>query len=334
VRPRDDDGYRLWLRYEPITNATRLAEARAAFAAVFMPAPTPMLVAARDELARGLTGLLAANVSFCDTAADATLIVGTPRAAFGLRNEQIGDESPLFSLFLMAPGGYVIDRVSAGGSAPALAVAGLPDEGVLYGVFHLLRHLQMGRPLAQIATTSGPRAGLRMLDHWDNLDGSIERGYAGRSLWQWDDLPGKVDARYTDYARANASIGINAVALNNVNASARTLTPEHLGKVAALANVFRPWGIRVFLAARFSAPVELAGLANADPRDERVAAWWRAKARRPKCWPGHFAVSSAFAPSTTSGIADEAGKSKSRRDDVKTAQRFNAGLRDARNKVP
>ena len=243
-----------------------------------MPAPTPVLAAARDELARGLAGLLGSEVAFCDNAADATLIVGTPRAAFGLRNEQIGDDSPLFALFLMAPGGYVIDRVSAGGSSPALVVAGLSDEGVLYGVFHLLRQLQMGRPLTQIATSSGPRAGLRMLDHWDNLDGSIERGYAGRSLWQWDDLPGKVDARYTDYARANASIGINAVALNNVNASARTLTPEYLGKVAALAGVFRPWGIRVFLSIRFSAPVELAGLPNADPRDERVAAWWRAKA--------------------------------------------------------
>ena len=93
-----------------------------------------------------------------------------------------------------------------------------------------------------------------MLDHWDNLDGSIERGYAGRSLWRWDELPEIVSPRYRDYARANASIGINAVALNNVNASAQILTPAYLRKVAALADVFRPWGIRVFLSARFSAP--------------------------------------------------------------------------------
>ena len=117
-----------------------------------------------------------------------------------------------------------------------------------------------------------------MLDHWDNLDGSIERGYAGRSLWRWDELPDDRRRRAcADYARANASIGINAVALNNVNASAQILTPANLRKVAALADVFRPWGIRVFLSARWSAPIELGGVATADPRDAGVAAWWRAK---------------------------------------------------------
>ena len=277
MRPRDDDGYRLWLRYEPIADEILLAAAGAAFAAIYMPAPTPVLAAARDELARGLAGLLGAPPVFCASAADATLIVGTPLAALGLRNEDINDGSPLFALFWMATGGYVIDRASPAGR-PALVVASLSDEGVLYGVFHLLRHLQTGQSPAQLSVASAPRAGLRMLDHWDNLDGSIERGYAGRSLWRWDELPGTIDARYMDYARADASIGINAVALNNVNASARTLTPEYLRKVAALAGVFRPWGIRVFLSARWSAPVELGGLPNADPLDERVAAWWRAKA--------------------------------------------------------
>jgi alpha-glucuronidase len=272
----DDDGYRLWLRYEPLADAARLAQARALCASIFMPATTPVLAAARDELARGLAGMLGA-VMFTDRPADATLIVGTTAGALGLPHENIKDDSPLFRLFWMTTDAFVIDGVPVGARRP-LAIASLTEAGVLYGVFHLLRHLQTGRPLAEIATASGPRIGLRMLDHWDNLDGSIERGYAGRSLWRWDALPDTVSPRYRDYARADASIGINAVALNNVNASAQILTLPYLGKVAALAGVLRPWAIRVFLSARFSAPIEIGGLATADPLDAKVAAWWRAKA--------------------------------------------------------
>jgi alpha-glucuronidase len=106
----------------------------------------------------------------------------------------------------------------------------------------------------------------------------VERGYAGRSLWDWDRLPGTVAPRYRDYARANASIGINGSVLTNVNASARVLTPEYIAKAAAIANVFRPYGIRVYLTARFSAPIELGGLKTADPLDSSVRDWWRRKA--------------------------------------------------------
>jgi alpha-glucuronidase len=115
-----------------------------------------------------------------------------------------------------------------------------------------------------------------MLDHWDNLDRTVERGYAGRSLWNWDQLPA-VDSRLIDYARANASIGVNGVALNNVNADARILTPEYLRKVAAIADAWRPYGIRIYLSARFSAPKEIGGLSTADPLDPRVRDWWRTK---------------------------------------------------------
>src|SRR4029453_13896852 len=97
----------------------------------------------------------------------------------------------------------------------------------------------------------------------------------GQSLWDWAALPNEISPRYRDYARANASIGINGVALTNVNANARVLTPEYLEKAAALANVFRPYGIRVFLTARFSAPIELGGLRTADPLDAQVKSWWK-----------------------------------------------------------
>jgi alpha-glucuronidase len=119
-----------------------------------------------------------------------------------------------------------------------------------------------------------------MLNHWDNLNGTIERGYAGRSLWQWDELPGKVSPRYADYARANASIGVNAAAINNVNASgpnARLLTTEYVEKVAALATAFRPYGVKLYLSANFAAPEQVGGLKTSDPLDAGVIAWWKAK---------------------------------------------------------
>jgi len=155
-------------------------------------------------------------------------------------------------------------------------VAANTDIGTLYGTFALLRELQMGRPADSLALTSAPRVRRRILDHWDNLDGTVERGYAGHSLWDWTTLPA-TSRRYVDYARANASIGVNGTVLTNVNANAKVLTPEYLTKVAALANVFRPYGISMYLTARFSAPIESGGLTTADPLDPRVREWWRAK---------------------------------------------------------
>jgi alpha-glucuronidase len=116
-----------------------------------------------------------------------------------------------------------------------------------------------------------------MLDHWDNIDGTMERGYAGLSIWDWHDLP-HLSPRYADYARADASIGINGAVLNNVGAQAAILTAPYLDKAAALARVFRPYGIRVYFSARFSAPIEIGGLKTADPLDPAVKAWWRDKA--------------------------------------------------------
>ena len=156
-----------------------------------------------------------------------------------------------------------------------VVIAGGSDIGALYGTFHFLRLLQTQQPLQ---ADQQPRLKLRLLNHWDNLDRTIERGYAGKSLWDWDELPQKVDPRLVDYARANASIGINGAVLNNVNANSQFLTSEYLDKVAAIANVFRPYGIRVYLSARFSAPMELGKLPTADPLDPSVRAWWKQKA--------------------------------------------------------
>ncbi|SMO38243.1 alpha-glucuronidase [Chryseobacterium rhizoplanae] len=151
------------------------------------------------------------------------------------------------------------------------------EIGLLYGVYHILRLQQTKADLSHLNTVEKPSYDVRVLDHWDNLDGSIERGYAGRSLWKWEDLPGKISPRYEEYARANASIGINSVVLNNVNASPNMLREDYLKKVKVLADIFRPYGIKVYLSVNFASPKVLGGLQNSDPLNKDVQKWWKDK---------------------------------------------------------
>lgn len=155
-----------------------------------------------------------------------------------------------------------------------------PSEiGLLYGTYHLLRLQETGGNLGLLQIKENPAFDLRILNHWDNPDGTIERGYAGHSLWKWTELPDTLSERYCSYARANASIGINGAVLNNVNASYKVLDGENLRKVKALADVFRPYGIRVYLSINFASPMQLGGLSTADPLDKNVREWWRKKVK-------------------------------------------------------
>jgi alpha-glucuronidase len=154
------------------------------------------------------------------------------------------------------------------------------EQGVLYAAYALLRAQAVGT-LPVKTEVSRPAFALRILNHWDNLDGTVERGYAGASLWQWETLDSdtaKTD-RYKAYARANASVGINATVLNNVNASPRILSAVYLHRVKRLADLFRPYGVRVFLSVNFASPMLLDGLPTADPMDDAVKHWWQAKAK-------------------------------------------------------
>ena len=164
-----------------------------------------------------------------------------------------------------------------------LTVTSPTETGLLYAAYHLIRLQEMrnfGKPSeTDLEITENPAYDLRILNHWDNLDRSIERGYAGKSLWNWEELPGTLSDRYEAYARANASIGINATVLNNVNASSKILSAEYLEKVKALADVFRPYGIKVYLSINFASPMQLGGLSTADPLDKDVIAWWKQKVK-------------------------------------------------------
>lgn len=168
--------------------------------------------------------------------------------------------------------GYTI-RTSEGKTVLEAAT----EQGLLYATYHLLRLQAEGADCTRLDIQEKPAFDIRVLNHWDNLDGTVERGYAGRSLWKWEELTDTVSARYREYARANTSVGINGTVLNNVNASPEILSADYLQKVRKLADVFRPYGIKVYLSVNFASPMKLGGLSTADPLDEEVARWWKEK---------------------------------------------------------
>lgn len=160
-----------------------------------------------------------------------------------------------------------------------IIISAASDVGLLYGSYCLLRLQQTGADLTTLDIEELPSYDIRVLNHWDNLDGTIERGYAGYSLWKWEELPNTLSPRYKEYARANASIGINGTVLNNVNASPNILNKDYLEKVKALADIFRPYGLKVYLSVNFSSPKVLEGLSDSDPLNPEVQKWWKAKAK-------------------------------------------------------
>ncbi|HVZ25577.1 MAG TPA: alpha-glucuronidase family glycosyl hydrolase [Sediminibacterium sp.] len=264
-----EDGYRLWLRYEPITNPVLLHEYRQQFQAILPEDKNPISHAATAELQEGLSSLLGVPVPVEHTIRPGTVLLcktSAPRLA-GLH---LAD-----TLSLRAEGFRILTVTIQG--KPCTLITANTDIGLLYGSFHLLRLLQTQQTTGKLQIQSVPKIQVRILDHWDNLNRTVERGYAGFSIWKWHLLPGYIDPRYKAYARANASIGINGTVINNVNANTLLLTPEYLVKVKALADVFRPYGIKLYLSAKFSAPIEIGKLKTADPLDDQVIAWWKEK---------------------------------------------------------
>src|SRR6266540_5408087 len=255
-----ENGYDLWLRYRRVSDSARLREYRNAISHLVIEGDSPALRAAGQELATGLGGLLGSKIPLARRVqGDGAVVAGTPGGSRLIASLPLAGE-----LGAVGDEGFLIRAMPVGGRR-AIVIAANRDAGVLYGAFRLLRQLQTYGSVRDLSVSSAPRIKVRVLDHWDNLDRTVERGYAGSSLWVWSDLPDRLSPRYRDYARANASLGINGA----------VLTGPYLAKVAALAGVFRPYGLRVYLAARFSAPIELGGLKTADPLDPAVRDWWK-----------------------------------------------------------
>ncbi|HVN49195.1 MAG TPA: alpha-glucuronidase family glycosyl hydrolase [Bacteroidota bacterium] len=280
-----DDGYRLWLKYPKVDDAGLLEQYRQSISSVVLQSKSKTCTIIQHELKTALPQLLDQSVSFQQSVSNGTLIIGTPAHSSLIKKLKLQNQ-----LDTLGKDGYLIHSTVINKKS-CMVIASQTDIGTLYGTFHFLRLLQTHQSLTNLSIASRPKIQYRILDHWDNIDSSIERGYAGKSLWHWNELPEKIDNRYDDYARADASLGINGVVLNNVNANPIMLTPEYLKKVAALANIFRPYGIRVYLSANFASPISasfafeenrnggIGNLRTSDPLDPAVRLWWKNKVK-------------------------------------------------------
>ncbi|ASV32415.1 alpha-glucuronidase family glycosyl hydrolase [Maribacter cobaltidurans] len=268
------EDYKLWLKYQTITNTDLAINYNALVKHAYISQGSPTLRNAKKEVELALSKMLGDDITFTNEwVPENTLVVDVYDNLSKDLKSLIAEEikNVTHEGFLLKSVNYKNKKVTI--------ISAKKDIGVLYGVFRFLNMMQTHSNLNNLNLVDNPKLDIRMLNHWDNLDRSVERGYAGFSLWNWQKLPEYIDERYIDYARANASIGINATALTNVNANALILTPMYLEKVKALADTFRSYGIKVYLTARFSAPIEIGNLDTADPLNADVKLWWKNKTK-------------------------------------------------------
>ena len=282
---RTGAGYELW--FKETGDKRKLEKYSKTINHITVRGSTDTCKIVREELKRGISRLLGSEAILKPTLTKAgSILVGTPRSCAIIKKLNYPDFDDL------GGEGYLIKTAEIDGKKITV-IAANEDIGLLYGTFGFLRLLQTGQDIDNLNIVSKPKIQYRLLNHWDNISGRIERGYGGKSLWMREERgqDAQDTARYIDYARANASLGINGAVLNNVNANAKILTKEYLVRVAEIADVLRPYGIRVYLSANFSSPVSssfrlrgntyrgIGDLNTADPLDARVQAWWKDKVK-------------------------------------------------------
>jgi alpha-glucuronidase len=264
-----ENGQDAWLRYARLDSA--LASQYASLpAAVITLDHSALLQSAQTELLRGVRGMLGRTSRIEGGApAEAAIVVGTVEqvrtldAAFNPPTDLQADAYALISTQIKGQN--------------ALVITGPTDRAVLYGAFALLRKIAEGESVSALNEVQQPSAPVRWVNQWDNLDGSIERGYAGRSIF-FESRSVRTDlTRATEYARLLASVGINGCNVSNVNADLHILDPDFIPQLARIADVFRPYGVQLGVAVNVSMPKQVSGLDTFDPLDPEVADWWKKK---------------------------------------------------------
>jgi alpha-glucuronidase len=271
VTLRAETGYDAWLRYAAIGDPAIRQRYAALPAVVVACGNSPVIGAAQEELIRGLRGMLGRTLRVeAQLPRESAIVLGTFDA--------IKKAAPAINVAADLPDdGFWLKTTTLNG-LQYLLITAPNDRGVLYGVFAVLRRIGLREPVSPLDEKQLPYAPVRWVNEWNNLDGTIERGYGGPSIFFEKDNVRSDLSRVRDYARLLASLGINGCAVNNVNANPRVITPEFLPQLARLAEVFRPWGVKIAVAIDFSSPKRIGGLDTFDPLDPRVADWWRNKA--------------------------------------------------------
>jgi alpha-glucuronidase len=266
-----ETGYDAWLRYPPVPESVTRELYRELPETIVTLNTCPIVESAKDELIRGFRGMLASELKpITELGTRPAIILATISA----HDQLLKDAKISKDDASLRPEEFHIQIKSIGGKRNILILAG-DERGLLYGTFSFLRHIALHKPVDQLDIRERPYAPIRILNHWDNLDGTIERGYAGKSIF-WDGGHVVRDtSRLSDYARLMASVGINGCSINNVNADARVVSPSFLPEVARIADAFRLWGVRVYISVNFASPREIGGVKTFDPLDPAAVAFWR-----------------------------------------------------------
>ncbi|MHC4988294.1 MAG: alpha-glucuronidase family glycosyl hydrolase [Planctomycetota bacterium] len=274
----NDKGYKAWLMYQTIEDKSLLNEYSQYCREISVAGDNTLLESAVEELKTGIKGMLGERVKVTNSFSKG-IVLGTA-SELSKKNMKLNQESY---------GELSDEGFSIRSDQPRLIITAKTEQGVLYGVFHLLRLMQTHQRISALNISQSPAIKLRLLNHWDNPGkvprgrSSVERGYAGDSIFKWDKLA-EHEQRYVDYARMLASTGINGSVLNNVNTAKnglqgwKLLTPEYLPKLTYLADLFRRYGIRLYISVNFFSPKIVGGMEDADPSKPDVQKWWNDKA--------------------------------------------------------
>jgi alpha-glucuronidase len=264
-----ETGHDAWVRYARLNQGTA-QQYRSLPATAVVLDPSAVLSTAQTELIRGVRGMLGRTLR-----AEQAL-PGEPAIILATLAQLSSAAASLNPRLKLRENGFWIITARVHGQQ-CIIVTSPTDRGVLYGVFALLRQIAFGEDVSRLNEIQNPSVPLRWVDEWDNLNGTIERGYAGPSIFFENGAVRADLGRVRDYGRLLASLGINGCVINNVNADPRTLDPDFLPQLARIADALRPWGVRLGLAANFASPKEVGGLSTFDPLDPAVAAWWKNK---------------------------------------------------------
>lgn len=268
---RTDGCNKAWLQYRSVKDETVRNQAAARYEWIACEEQDLVMTAAVSELERGIESMLGIQPHLVEKSqAEQGIIIGTFAG-----NEQVG------SIFATSKSKLGQEGFAIKASDGLTAIGAHTSRGVLYGVFHLLRLMAQDGVPQNTEVIENPASSLRMINHWDNIDGSIERGYAGKSIFYADNAISYSSERVKDYARLLASVGINAIVINNVNVhqhETKFLTKTYLPQIAELASIFRIYGLRLYLSINFASPLEIGGLDTADPLNSEVRQWWKDRA--------------------------------------------------------
>jgi alpha-glucuronidase len=265
-----ETGYDAWLRYALIEDEAARQRYVGLPESVVRFSDAELLVSAEAEIGRGVEGMLGKSVRMESSLPEADAIV------LGTLDSLRPHVPELKETLATVDDGFVVKSVKQNGHM-RLVITAANDRGVLYGAFALLRRIALHQSIVALDLREEPYDTIRYLNHWDNLDGTIERGYAGRSIFWENGQVVKDLTQVRDYARLMASVGINGCSINNVNADVRVITPELLPEVAKIAAEFRRWGVRMLISLNFASPREIGGIETFDPLDPGAIAYWKNK---------------------------------------------------------